>query len=165
MIAHRHAAAVLAALVLVSCAACDLLTQADAEALAQEVSGSLSSTLDDAVGKDPGQCSYTLGADTPPKTISLIVRRAASPEQAAGQQEAAESGLQSLSYSARIEKVAGLGDDAFWVGGQLDQLHVRRGDTLLNFTVQVDKQPLAAARTLAGKALARLARQPGKPHA
>jgi hypothetical protein len=147
-------------------AACELLTQADAEALAQEVSGSLSSTLDDAVGKDPSQCSYTLGADTPPKTISLIVRRAASAEQAAGQQEAAESGFQSLSYSARIRKINGVGDSAFWVGGQLDQLHVRRGDTLLNFTVQVDKEdPLAAALVLAGKALARLARQPGKPHA
>jgi hypothetical protein len=37
---------------------------------------------------------------------------------------------------------------------------VRRGDTLLSFTVQLDKDPLGAARRLADKALARLAATP-----
>jgi hypothetical protein len=140
--------------------ACELLTLADVQAVAREVSGSLSSTLDDAVGKDPGQCSYALGSGVPPRMISLAVRRAPSAEQAASQYQIAESGLRSLSSGASFEEVAGLGDGAFWVGGQIDQLHVRRGDTLLIFTVQIDQEPLRAARTLAGKALARLARAP-----
>jgi hypothetical protein len=141
-------------------AACELLAPADVQAVTREVSGSLSSTLDDAMGKDPGQCSYALGSGVPPRTVSLMVRRAPSAEQAASQYQIAESGLRSLSSGAPFAEVTGLGDGAFWVGGQIDQLHVRRGDTLLIFTVQIDQEPLQAARTLAGKALARLARAP-----
>jgi hypothetical protein len=142
--------------------ACEVMTPADVEAVARDVSGSLSSTLEDAVGKDPSQCSYSLGG-TPPRVISLSLRRLPTAEQAASQQQAAESGLRSLGAGASVEEVPGLGDDAFWVGGQIDQLHVRRGDTLLNFTVQLDKEPLRAARTLAGKALARLAGPAARP--
>jgi hypothetical protein len=137
--------------------ACTLLAQADVRAVTREAAGLLSSTLDDAVGKDPSQCSYGLSSDLQPRAISLVVRRWPSPEQAADQLRAAESGLRSLSLGAPVEDVAGLGDGAFWVGGRIDQLHVRRGDAVLIFTVQIDQEPLRAARELAGKALARLA--------
>jgi hypothetical protein len=143
--------------------ACELLAPADVQAVTREVSGSLSSTLDDAMGKDPGLCSYALGSGVPPRVISLAVRRAPSAEQAASQHQIAESGLRSLSSGAPFAEVTGLGDGAFWVGGQIAQLHVRRGDTLLIFTVQLDQEPLRAARALAGKALARLARAPRPP--
>jgi hypothetical protein len=143
--------------------ASELLAPADVQAVSREVSGSLSSTLEDAVGRDPSQCSYSLGG-TPPRVISLTLRRAPSAEQAASQQRAAESGLRSLAAGAPVEEVRRLGDDAFWVGGQIDQLHVRRGDVLLIFTVQIDKEPLRAARTLAGRALGRLAGpRPARP--
>jgi hypothetical protein len=142
--------------------ACEVMTPADVQAVARDVSGSLSSTLEDAVGKDPSQCSYSLGG-TPPRVISLSLRRLPSAEQAASGQQAAESGLRSLGAGATVEEVPRLGDDAFWVGGQIDQLHLRRGDTLLIFTVQLDKEPLRAARTLAGKALARLAGPAARP--
>ncbi|HVR08979.1 MAG TPA: hypothetical protein VMW75_13100, partial [Thermoanaerobaculia bacterium] len=136
----------------------------DVQAVSREVSGSLSSTLEDAVGKDPTQCSYSLGGN-PPRLISLSLRRAPSAAQAASRQQTAESGLRSLSAGAPVEDLPHLGDGAFWVGGQIDQLNVRRGDTLLVFTVQLDKAPLPAALALAGKALSRLARPapPSRP--
>jgi hypothetical protein len=142
--------------------ACKLLTPEDVRAVAPDAAGSLSSTLDDAVGRDPSQCAYPVGSTTPPRVVSLALRRLPSAEAAADYQRRAESGLRSLASGA-VEEEPGLGDGAFWVGGQLDQLHVARGDTILVFTVQIDEQPLAAARRLADLALARLAarRPPG----
>jgi hypothetical protein len=136
--------------------ACELLTAEDVQAVTREVSGSLSSTLEDAVGKDPTQCSYSLGG-VPPRVISVALRRSPSDGQAASQQRAAEAGLRSMAAGAPVTELPRLGDGAFWIGGQIDQLNVRRGDTLLVFTVQLDQDPLRAARALAGKALARLA--------
>jgi hypothetical protein len=146
--------------------ACEVMAPADVQTVARGVSGSLSSTLEDAVGKDPGQCSYSLGG-MPPRVISLSLRRWPTADQAASQQQAAEAGLRSFAGGAAVEEVPGLGDGAFWVGGQIDQLHVRRGDTLLTFTVQLDKEPLRAACTLAERALARLAagKRPAAPTA
>jgi hypothetical protein len=144
--------------------ACALLAPADVQAVAPQASGSLSSTLDDAVGKDPGQCSYGLSSDLQPRAISLTVRQFASAEEAAGQQRSAESGLRSVAPSGAVEEVPRLGDGAFWVGGQIDQLHVLRGDRRLIFTVQLDKEPQRAARALAAKALERLS-QPAVPGA
>ncbi|HLX07210.1 MAG TPA: hypothetical protein VKY89_05050 [Thermoanaerobaculia bacterium] len=141
--------------------ACELMTADDVQAVTREVSGSLSSTLEDAVGKDPSQCSYGLGGDVPPKVISLSARRAPGTEQAASQQETAESGLRSIATGAPVEDLPRLGDGAFWVGGRIDQLHVRYRDTLLIFTVQLEQDPLRAARTLASQALVRLARPAG----
>ncbi len=141
-------------------AACELLTPADVEGVTREVSGSLSSTLEDAVGIAPGQCSYPVGSGEPPRVVSLAVRRFASPGQAASQQQAAESGLRSMVAGSQVEDLPRLGDGAFWVGGRIDQLNVRRGDTLLSFTVQLDKEPLRAARRLADQALGRLAAPP-----
>jgi hypothetical protein len=137
--------------------ACELLTPADVEAVTRDASGSLSSTLEDAVGKDPTQCAYSLGGDATARMIGLSLRRAPGAEEAASQQRAAEAGLRSIAAGAPVEELPGLGDGAFWIGGRIDQLNVRRGETLLVLTVQLDKDPLGTARALAGKALARLA--------
>lgn len=137
--------------------ACELLTPADVDAVTRDASGSLSSTLEDAVGKDPTQCAYSLGGDAAARMISLSLRRAPGAEEAASQQRAAEAGLRSIAAGAPVAELPGLGDGAFWIGGRIDQLNVRRGETLLVFTVQLDKDPLGTARALAGKALARLA--------
>jgi|GEM_PF-1333146 len=143
--------------------ACVLLTPADVEGVTREASGSLSSTLEDAVGKDPTQCSYSLGGEVPPRVISLSLRRAPGAEEAASQQQAAEAGLRSMAAGAPVEELPRLGDGAFWIGGRIDQLNVRHGDTLLVFTVQLDHDAFPAARTLAGKALARLAHPSPSP--
>ena len=55
--------------------ACELLTPADVEAVTREASGSLSSTLEDAVGKDPTQCAYSLGGDATARMISIGIER------------------------------------------------------------------------------------------
>jgi hypothetical protein len=135
--------------------ACLLMTPEDVQVVTGEVSGSLSSTLEDAVGRDPSQCAYPLASGVPPRVVSLLVRRLTGARQAAEQQEAARSGMGSMS-GAPVEEVPRLGDAAFWVGGQLDQLHVQRGATILIFTAQIDKEPQRAARLLAARALARL---------
>src|SRR5260370_29404194 len=72
--------------------ACRLLTPEDVRQVTSDVSGSLSSTLADAVGRDPSQCVYSLGSDVPPKIISLQVRQAESAERAAALHRAAASG-------------------------------------------------------------------------
>ncbi|HVT61727.1 MAG TPA: hypothetical protein VHR45_25435 [Thermoanaerobaculia bacterium] len=136
--------------------ACALLAPADVEQITGKVSGSLSSTLDDAIGRDPSQCSYPLSGEVPPRLVGLQVRRYPTAEQAARLFHAAESGLRSLASSAVFQQVPQLGDSAFWIGGQLDQLHVLSGTTHLVFSVQTDKDQLAAASALAAKALARL---------
>ena len=145
--------------------ACDLLAPEDIRQVSSEVSGSLSSTLDDAVGRDPSQCVFTLGSNLPPRVFSVQVRQAESAERAAALHHAAETGLGSLAGGTRAEP--GLGDAAFWVGGQLDQLHVLAGNRQLILTVQIDKDPEGAARILAAKALARLRagpqQQPPRP--
>lgn len=143
--------------------ACELLMPADVEAVTRDASGSLSSTLEDAVGKDPTQCSYSLGGEVPPRVISLSLRRAPGAGAAASQQRAAESGLRSMAAGAPVEELPRLGDGAFWIGGAIDQLNVRHGDTLLVFTVQLDRDALHAARGLADKALARIAHPPAQP--
>ncbi|HXO43260.1 MAG TPA: hypothetical protein VN999_17550, partial [Thermoanaerobaculia bacterium] len=80
--------------------ACELLTPADVEAVTRDASGSLSSTLEDAVGKDPTQCSYSLASDVPQRMISLSLRRASGAEEAASRQRAAEAGLRSIAAGA-----------------------------------------------------------------
>jgi hypothetical protein len=137
--------------------ACLLLPPADVEAVTSDVAGSLSSTLEDAVGRDPSQCAYPLASAAQPRMISLTVRREADTEVAAGRQQDAAAGLRSLGAGTPVEAVPLVGEgDAIWVGGQLDQLHFRSGDTLLVLTVQIDRQPLATARSLAARILARL---------
>ncbi len=145
--------------------ACQLLTSKDVETVTRDVAGSLSSTLDDAVGRDPSLCTYAL-AGQPPKVISLAVRQSASVEQAAERQEATQAGLRSLGPAAPVVDVQGLGEGAFWVGGQIDQLHVLRGNLVLIVTAQLDQDQQRAAQGLAARVLARLAHPaPARPHA
>jgi hypothetical protein len=134
--------------------ACALLNPDDVGLYSGDVMGTLSSTIDDTVGRDPAQCTYSLAGTTPPRVIGLQVRQADSAERAASLHRAAESGLNSL--AGGVTPIAGLGDAAFWVGGTLDQLHVLVGSQQLIFTVQIDKDPQAAARNLAGRALSRI---------
>lgn len=135
--------------------ACTLFTAADAQAvLGEEEVVEMTSFLSEAQKKrDPGHCGYNAGSD-PSKIVRLEVRQAASPEAARGAFESTRS----LLAGSAPQDVPGLGDGAFWVGGSLDQLHVRRGATQLIITSQPGegKDPLAVAKAIAGKALPRL---------
>jgi hypothetical protein len=58
------------------------------------------------------------------------------------------------------QRVKGVGDEAFWVGGQLaGSLYVRKGDSVLRVSVGgkgSEKEKIAKSKTLAQKALKRL---------
>jgi hypothetical protein len=139
--------------------ACTLFTAADAQAvLGEEEVVEMTSFLNEAQKtRDPAQCGYNAGSD-PAKVVRLEVRRAASAESAQG----AFDSTRSLLAGSAPQDVPGLGDGAFWVGGSLDQLHVRKGATQLIITSQTTSQPgegkdpLAVAKGIAGRALPRL---------
>jgi hypothetical protein len=138
--------------------ACTLFTEADAKAvLAEEEVVEMSSFLSDGQKqKDPSQCGYNAGSD-PSKIVRIEVRRAASPEAVQG----AFDSTRSLLAGSAPQDVPGLGDGAFWVGGTLEQLHVRKGATQLIITSQTSqpgegKDPLGIAKAIASKALGRL---------
>jgi hypothetical protein len=135
--------------------ACTLFTAADAQAvLAEEEVVEMSSFLSEGQGKkDPSQCGYNAGSD-PAKVVRIEVRRAASPEAI----QSAFDSTRSLLAGSAPQDVPGLGDGAFWVGGTLQQLHVRKGAAQLIVTSQPGegKDPLAVAKSIAGKALGRL---------
>ncbi|MEA2691861.1 MAG: hypothetical protein QOJ16_1248 [Acidobacteriota bacterium] len=135
--------------------ACKLFTAADAQAvLAEEEVVEMTSFLSEAQGKkDPSQCGYNAGSD-PSKVVRIEVRQGASADAARG---AFDSGRSLLAGSAP-QDLPGLGDGAFWVGGTLQQLHVRKGAAQLIITSQPGegKDPLSVAKAIASKALARL---------
>jgi hypothetical protein len=135
--------------------ACTLFTAADAQAvLAEEEVVEMSSFLSEGQGKkDPSLCGYNAGSD-PSKIVRIEVRRAGSPEAI----QSAFDSTRSLLAGSSPQDVPGLGDGAFWVGGTLQQLHVRKDAAQLIVTSQPGegKEPLAVAKAIAGKALARL---------
>lgn len=142
--------------------ACTLFTWEDAQEIAKESVAGMSSTLDDARGRDPGQCVYNAGTLDQPRILSLLLRHFSSPESAKRVLTSGRSTFASMS-GGKVQEVPGLGDGALWVGGRIQQLHVVRGSTQLVITVQSPDgtDQLASARQIADKALARLDATPG----
>ena len=136
--------------------ACTLFTAEDAQSIAGESIAAMSSTLDEAAGRDPGQCIYNSGSLSEPRILSLLIRPHRSAESAKRVQEASRSTLATM--AGRVQDVPGLGEGALWVGGQLQQLHVLHGDKQLIVTVQSPDgtDQLERARRIATKALARM---------
>jgi len=142
--------------------ACTLFTWEDAQAVAKESVGAMSSTLDDARGRDPGQCVYNAGTLDQPRILSLLLRQF--PSATAAQRVLASSRSTFASMSGgKVQEVPGLGDGALWVGGRIQQLHVVRGSTQLVITAQSPDgtDQLAGARQIADKAIARLGASAG----
>lgn len=142
--------------------ACRLFPFKEALAIAGEagIGGTLSSTLDDGLGKgNPLECVYTDGASQRPRILSLQVRPFASKKEAQGVFHSTEGRLGAL---AGVEPVAvpGLGEKAVWAGGQIGQLHVLHNHLQLIFTSQGapdDATGLASAKAVAEKVLPRIA--------
>jgi hypothetical protein len=137
--------------------ACTLFTWEDAEAIAKEPVGGMSSTLDDARGRDPGQCVYNAGTLDEPRILSLLVRQFPSAASAQRVLGGSKSTFNSMS-GGKVQEVPGLGEAALWVGGRIQQLHVVQGPTQLVITVQSPDgtDQLGTARQIADKALVRL---------
>ncbi len=137
--------------------ACTLFTPQDAEAAAgTSLSGYLSSTLEDTSGgRDPLHCTYSAGPSYAPLVLSLQIRPAKSEKRARRQLEANKESLDTLSRG-QIQDVQGIGDAAFWAGGNLKQLHVLEGRNVLVITLQAGANPLEASKRVATQALARM---------
>lgn len=137
--------------------ACTLFTGDDAQAIAKEPVGWMSSTLDDERGRDPAQCVYNSGTLDQPRILSLLVRQFPSADSAQRVLGSSRSTLSSMS-GGKVQEVPGLGDGALWVGGRIQQLHLVQGSTQLVITVQSPDgtDQLGAARQIADKAIARL---------
>jgi hypothetical protein len=139
--------------------ACALFTDADATAIAGESIAGMSSTLDEARGRDPGQCIYNSGNLEQPRILSLLIRQHRNPEAAKRTLETSRSTFTTMTMTkGHVQDVPGLGDGALWVGGSLQQLHVLRGAVELVVTVQSPDgtDQLKPARLIAEKALSRL---------
>jgi hypothetical protein len=137
--------------------ACQLFTYEDAEAIAGESLAAMASTLDEAQGRNLGECIYNSGTIEQPRILSLLIRPHRSPESAQRVLEGGRSTFASMT-GGQVQDVPGLGDGALWVGGRIQQLHVLRGETELVITVQSadGTDQLENARQLAGKILSRL---------
>jgi hypothetical protein len=137
--------------------ACTLFTYEDAEAVAGEVLAAMSSTLDDARGRDPGQCIYNSGTLEQPRILSLFIRQHKNPDRAKRFLESSRSSLRSMS-GADVQDVPGLGDGALWVGGRIQQLHMVKDNRQFIITVQSPDgtDQLPRARQVAEKVLGRV---------
>lgn len=138
--------------------ACELFTYEDARAIAGESLAAMASTLDEARGRDPGQCIYNSGTIEQPRILGLLIRHHRSAESAQRLLKNSRSSFSTMS-GGNVQDVPGLGDGALWVGGRIQQLHVLRGPTQLVITVQSPDgktDQLQNARQLAGKILSRL---------
>lgn len=137
--------------------ACTLFTYEDAQAVAGETIAVMSSTLDDARGRDPGQCIYNSGSLDQPRIISLLIREHRTPERAKRFQESSRSSLRSMA-GVEARDVPDLGDAALWVGGRIQQIHMIKGNRQFVITVQSPDgtDQLIRAREVAEKVLAKL---------
>ena len=137
--------------------ACTLFTEEDAREVAGDTIAAMASTLDEAVGRDPGQCIYNSGTLEQPRILSLVIRQFPTRESAKRVQEGSHSTLASMS-GGQVQDVPGLGEGALWAGGRLQQLHVLHGAVQLVITVQSPDgtDQLKPARAIAERALARL---------
>ena len=137
--------------------ACDLFPDDEANAIAGGYVSGMSSTLEDAKGRDPLSCAYNAGSTEQPRILSLVVRLHSNPEGAGGAFDAARAALDRLTHGD-LKDVPNLGDGAFWAGGSLQQLHVRTGEKQLLITCQLNDPAasFAGAQKIAKAALGRL---------
>lgn len=138
--------------------ACTLFTLDDVREIVgpQEAIAAMSPLLQQ---QTPGKCNYGIGYETPPPLMSLEVQRLPSAERVARVFDSSRSMLERMSRT-ELEEVPGLGEGAYWAGGEVQQLHVRQGDLRLIITNQVGAPALRreTARRIAETALSRLPR-------
>ncbi len=138
--------------------ACELFTIEDALSLngGKRVS-TMSSTLEEASGRNNLVCSYNAGSRARPRLIGLDIRPTRSPAAAARQLESSRGFLKRLA-GGEIQEVPGVGDKAVWAGGELHQLHMVRGNLVLVISAKTDNAPrsLYVAKLAAKKVLQRI---------
>ena len=131
--------------------ACTLLTQEEAAAILGE---SVEKPTNSAMGGTVSNCNWM----TPSlHMVGILVRLAATREEAETVRNEAHRQSKSLS-GVDPQDVAGLGKNAYWAGGNINQLNVFKGNYWLIITANKGKatENLALAKAVAEKALARL---------
>jgi hypothetical protein len=131
--------------------ACTLLTQEEAAAILGE---SVEKPTNSAMGGTVSNCNWM----TPSlHMVGILVRLAATPEEAETVRNEARRQSKSLS-GVDTEDVAGLGENAYWAGGNVNQLNVFKGNYWVIITASKGKSSdnLALAKAVAEKALTRL---------
>ena len=142
--------------------ACALFPASEASAeLPDREIGQLSGPLDASSGTEFARCAYGRG----PGAIldaALEVRRYADPAALRRNLEAAQPMLRRLS-GGDLAAVSGVGDIAWWAGGELRVLKVGWRDLELTVTLQPGggpESPRAVAERIASRAVYRLAGEP-----
>ncbi len=129
--------------------------------LASEIAGEnvswMSSTLEDAVGRDPLNCSYNAGSSENPRILSLIARPGPSPERAQRMHKSTRAAFETMARGD-VREIPNLGESAFWAGGDIQQLRVLSGSHEFAVTVNLGSgtDGSAAAQKIAKNALDQL---------
>ena len=146
--------------------ACELFTVADAlQFNGGQAVAPRSSTFDDAARSGSAlTCSFNTAVATPdqPKVLGLEIRPARDARAAARTMESSRTMLKRLS-GGEVQEVPGLGEEAMFAGGELQQLHVLKGNLVLVITAQTDNAPksLYVAKLIAQRVVQRLDGAPG----
>ncbi len=140
--------------------ACALFTPEDAMGLVKKAVSPMSSTLNDAESggsQNPLVCAYNSGRSDAPRVFSLEVRPARSAGEARRRFDSGQSYLKTLG-GKELQTVPGLGDEALWVGGTVQQMHVLKDNLHLVITAETENLPksLYVGKVIAQRALARL---------
>lgn len=138
--------------------ACQLFTVEDALSFnGGKRVATMASTLEEATSRNTLVCNYNAGTRAKPRLLGLDIRPTKSPQAAARQLESSRGFLKRLA-GGEIQEVPGVGDRAVWVGGEIHQLHVQRGNLLLVINAQTDNTPrsLYIAKLAARRVLQRL---------
>jgi hypothetical protein len=135
--------------------ACSLLTKADVESLLAEPVGAPATTHTEAMGNTVTQCRYSAPAGN--KRVGLLLRQAATADEAAKIFRQARDASKELS-GADPQMIDGLGESAYWTGGNLRQLNVLKGDAWLIITASPGNgtDPLEVSKSVSRKILARM---------
>jgi hypothetical protein len=135
--------------------ACALLTKEDVEFFLAEPVGTPATTHTEAMGNTVTQCRYS--APSGNKRVGLLLRQAASADEAAKIFKQARDTAKELS-GADPQMIDGLGESAYWTGGNLKQLNVLKNDAWLIITASTGNgtDPLEASKNVSRKILARM---------
>lgn len=135
--------------------ACSLLTKADAESFLGEPVGAPATTHTEAMGNLVTQCRYSASSGN--KRVGLLLRQHATADEAAKIFKQARDTSKELS-GADPQVIDGLGESAYWTGGNLKQLNVLKGDAWLIITATSGNgaDPLEASKNVSRKILARM---------
>jgi hypothetical protein len=123
----------------------------------------MSSTIDEAKGRNPLECIYNGGSLDQPRILSLLIRPHPSASAARDFLDSSRSTLSAMA-AGKVRDVRRVGDAALWVGGRIQQLHLVKGNLELIITAQSPDgtDQLDRARQIAARVLERLKTAPKK---